>query len=427
MANSKISALTSAAAVVGTEVLPIVQSSATVKVAISNLNPGLSTILATKGGTGQTSYAVGDILYASTTTALSKLADVATGNALISGGVSTAPSWGKIGLTTHVSGTLPVANGGTNLTSFTANGLVYASSTSALATSSNLTWDGTTFTNAGGPVRASAGAFSSFYSTNQDGAYPSNYINSVGGDSQVSIAANWFSGQRDLSIINSNIAGGGFGFYQMTTASAKTRLVSFNTGTFQPGVDNTMTLGGASFRWTTVYATTALINTSDVNDKQQIENLTSAEIAVAKKLKDLFKTYKFNSAVEQKGDNARIHIGLMAQDVQQAFIDEGLDPGKYALFCSDTWQEYNGQAVLVDAENMYSVLTGYELDGQTFTLDEGNVAPENSTAIYTKVPTTTVTKLGLRYIELMAFLLAANAEEMNSLTARLSVLESIKG
>ena len=114
MANSKISALTSAATVAGTEVLPIVQSSATVKVAISDLNPGLSTILATKGGTGQTSYAVGDILYASTTTALSKLADVATGNALISGGVGVAPSYGKIGLTTHVSGTLPVANGGTN-------------------------------------------------------------------------------------------------------------------------------------------------------------------------------------------------------------------------------------------------------------------------------------------------------------------------
>lgn len=75
-----------------------------------------STILANRGGTGQSSYAVGDILYADTTTTLAKLADVATGNALISGGVGVAPSWGKIGLTTHVSGTLPIANGGTNAT-----------------------------------------------------------------------------------------------------------------------------------------------------------------------------------------------------------------------------------------------------------------------------------------------------------------------
>ena len=118
MADTKISALTSATTpLAGTEVLPIVQSGSTVKVSVANLTDGLNTVPATKGGTGQTSYAVGDLLYASTTTALSKLADVATGNALISGGVGVAPSYGKIGLTTHVSGVLPVANGGTNASS----------------------------------------------------------------------------------------------------------------------------------------------------------------------------------------------------------------------------------------------------------------------------------------------------------------------
>ena len=77
---------------------------------------------ATNGGTGQSTYAVGDILYASAATVLSKLADVATGNALISGGVGVAPSWGKIDLTTHVSGILPTANGGTGIAFFTAAG-----------------------------------------------------------------------------------------------------------------------------------------------------------------------------------------------------------------------------------------------------------------------------------------------------------------
>ncbi|HMZ92935.1 MAG TPA: hypothetical protein PLD56_00290 [Chitinophagales bacterium] len=136
-------------------------------------------IAATVGGTGQTSYAVGDLLYASTTTALSKLADVAagsylrsggvstapvwstttlpnsattgdliyasasnvysnlagvaTGNALISGGVGTAPSWGKIGLTTHISGILPEANGGTNQSTYTTGDLLYASASNTLS------------------------------------------------------------------------------------------------------------------------------------------------------------------------------------------------------------------------------------------------------------------------------------------------------
>jgi len=83
---------------------------------------------AASGGTGQSSYTVGDLLFASATTALSKLPDVATGNALISGGVGVAPSYGKIGLTTHVSGTLPVANGGTGATTLT--GVVKGNGTS---------------------------------------------------------------------------------------------------------------------------------------------------------------------------------------------------------------------------------------------------------------------------------------------------------
>lgn len=81
-------------------------------------------VAAANGGTGQSSYAVGDLLFASTTTALSKLADVATGNAIISGGVGVAPSYGKIGLTTHISGTLPIANGGTNANSTPTSGAI---------------------------------------------------------------------------------------------------------------------------------------------------------------------------------------------------------------------------------------------------------------------------------------------------------------
>lgn len=92
---------------------------------------GLSSIVlpATKGGTGHDVYAIGDLLAADTTTSLARLADVATGNALISGGLNTMPSWGKIGLTTHVVGTLPIANGGTNKTSFTAYALVCGGTT----------------------------------------------------------------------------------------------------------------------------------------------------------------------------------------------------------------------------------------------------------------------------------------------------------
>lgn len=47
-------------------------------------------------------------------------------------------------LTSGVSGVLPAANGGTNLSSFTANGVVFASSTTSLAQSSNLSYNSST-------------------------------------------------------------------------------------------------------------------------------------------------------------------------------------------------------------------------------------------------------------------------------------------
>jgi hypothetical protein len=76
------------------------------------------TLPSANGGTDNAAYAIGDLLQASATTpTLSRLAAVATGNALISGGVNTVSSWGKVGLTTHITGTLAATNGGTGATS----------------------------------------------------------------------------------------------------------------------------------------------------------------------------------------------------------------------------------------------------------------------------------------------------------------------
>ena len=95
------------------------------------------TLPVANGGTNITTYAIGDLVYASAAGVLSKLADIATGNALLSGGVGVAPSYGKIDLTTHVSGVLPVANGGTGQsTALTQYGVTYASTTTAMATTS---------------------------------------------------------------------------------------------------------------------------------------------------------------------------------------------------------------------------------------------------------------------------------------------------
>jgi hypothetical protein len=105
---------------------------------------------------------------------------------------------------------------------------------------------------------------------------------------------------------------------------------------FAPSADNIMTCGSSGFRWTTVYATTGTINTSDATQKTEIADLTAAELAVARRIKGLFKTFKFKDAVAAKGAGARKHVGVMAQDVQAAFAAEGLNANDYGVFCSDT-------------------------------------------------------------------------------------------
>jgi hypothetical protein len=98
------------------------------------------------GGTGTATPA----LVAGTNVTISGTWPNQTINSSGSGGVTTfsagttgfTPSTATSGAVT-LAGTLATTNGGTGLTSFTANGVVYASSTSALATGSALTFDGT--------------------------------------------------------------------------------------------------------------------------------------------------------------------------------------------------------------------------------------------------------------------------------------------
>ena len=125
----------------GSELFEGVQAGTSVKISLAQMiaatRGGLPTTLpipVSLGGTGLDTFAVGDIMYASATQTFSKLADVATGNAIISGGVGAAPSYGKIGLTTHVSGVLPVANGGTNQSgALTQYGVIYGNTTTSMA------------------------------------------------------------------------------------------------------------------------------------------------------------------------------------------------------------------------------------------------------------------------------------------------------
>ena len=83
------------------------------------------------GGTGLASFTAGDVLYATGTTTLAKLAKGTAEQVLAMNSGATAPDWGSVDLT--VLPTITVAKGGTNLTSFTAGDILYATGATTLA------------------------------------------------------------------------------------------------------------------------------------------------------------------------------------------------------------------------------------------------------------------------------------------------------
>lgn len=111
------------------------------------------------------------------------------------------------------------------------------------------------------------------------------------------------------------------------------------TGPDGQPIDNTIDLGEVTFRFDDIYATNGTIQTSDRNEKQDIEVLSDAEQRVAVACKGLLRKFRWKSAVEEKGDDARIHFGIIAQDLQAAFEAEGLDAGRYAMFIHSTWTD----------------------------------------------------------------------------------------
>ena len=108
---------------------------------------------------------------------------------------------------------------------------------------------------------------------------------------------------------------------------------------FVPVTDDTYDLGAASFRWDDVRATNSTIVTSDERTKQDIAELNEVERRVAVRVKGLIRTYRLRASVERKGDDARTHFGVIAQDVVEAFAAEGLDAHDYGVICLDELED----------------------------------------------------------------------------------------
>lgn len=112
---------------------------------------------------------------------------------------------------------------------------------------------------------------------------------------------------------------------------AKGKQYNFTDAAFCPNVTNDVPLGLSNKRWSTVYAKTGTINTSDRTKKHDIKDLTEVYEKLFLKLQP--KSFIFN-------DGDRVHIGAISQDVEDAMQELGIEPRQFAGFCKDIRYEY---------------------------------------------------------------------------------------
>lgn len=128
-----------------------------------------------------------------------------------------------------------------------------------------------------------------------------------------------------------------FKFACQNTYNDADDTVTLHSGFFACTSDNVVTLGHANYRWSQLYAATDTINTSDAREKTAVSDPDEALMRAWGRVN--FKAFQFADSVEKKGEDARIHFGVIAQQVQEAFASEGLDARRYALFCYDKWED----------------------------------------------------------------------------------------
>ncbi|WP_342658642.1 tail fiber domain-containing protein [Sphingomonas sp. NY01] len=126
----------------------------------------------------------------------------------------------------------------------------------------------------------------------------------------------------------------GISFVERQFGSEKLRLEA--GGALRPGNDNGQTLGSGGFRWSVVYSGTGSINTSDKREKKDIGDIPAEWLDAWGDVQ--WQRFRFRDAVKAKGEEARWHLGLIAQQVQEAFAARGLDAREIGLLCHDEWE-----------------------------------------------------------------------------------------
>lgn len=162
-------------------------------------------------------------------------------------------------------------------------------------------------------------------------------------NTQVSIKITNGGSSDDSSFIYANSLNKSGGFLNL----------GVNPGAIYPiGTTKTINLGKSDAYWNNLYAETSHIGSSDRRFKDDIKEIDDSVLDAWGDIS--WTQYRFSKAIEQKGlENARIHTGLIAQQIDEVFRSHGIDASDYGVFCYDKWDEKVEEEVVIDKEAVF--------------------------------------------------------------------------
>lgn len=170
-------------------------------------------------------------------------------------------------------------------------------------------------------------------------------------------------------------------------------------------------IGSASEYWdygyfNTLYSNDGTVNVSDERLKDNVETPSDALMRAWGKVN--FKVFQFKEALQKKNVNARLHVGVIAQQVAEAFASEGLDASRYGLFCYDEWDAEYENVEIVDVPAVKN--------------EEGEVVVPAQTHNERRLVAEAGSRYGIRYEEALALECAYQRWRLEQLEERVNQL-----
>lgn len=120
------------------------------------------------------------------------------------------------------------------------------------------------------------------------------------------------------------------------TAAGVTSTAASTMQNITPQTTTTYNLGSASLVWNNIYTQNAVTVVSDRNYKNQIGEIPDEVLDAWATVN--YSQWKMKAAIAEKGMNdARLHVGIIAQEIKEKFEAAGLDATEYGILIHDTW------------------------------------------------------------------------------------------